>query len=361
MKIVIFGLSLTSAWGNGHATLWRALLRALIQRGHFPVFYERNLSFYARNRDLTEVSGARIVLYERWEEVRSQVTKDLRDANVSVVTSYCPDSLPATGALLRHHRGLRVFYDLDTPVTLDALHKGEPVPYIPPNGLADFDLVLSYTGGQALTELQSKLGARSVAPLYGSVDPDAHKPASPRAHYAADLSYLGTYAEDRQPKLEELLVAPAQRQPAQSFLIAGAQYPANLPLPFNVRLLPHVPPPDHSAFYNSARLNLNITRAAMARMGYCPSGRLFEAAACGAPLLSDYWPGLETFFEPDKEVLIAHTAGEVIEALRRDDLGKIAAAARQRTLEQHTAHHRAQQFESLVEGRVPAGAQLCGA
>ena len=201
MKIVIFGLSLTSAWGNGHATLWRALLRALIQRGHSPVFYERDFPFYAQNRDLEEIPGARIVLYETWEEVRSQVTKDLRDADVSVVTSYCPDSLSATETLLDHHPGLHVFYDLDTPVTLDALYKGQRVPYIPANGLADFDLVLSYTGGQALTELQTKLGAKSVAPLYGSVDPDAHAPAEPDCRYAADVSYVGTYAEVRQPKL----------------------------------------------------------------------------------------------------------------------------------------------------------------
>lgn len=360
VKIVIFGLSVSSSWGNGHATLWRGLLRALAERGHFCVFYERDVPYYAQNRDLFELPGGRLVLYREWEEVRSQARKDLRDAEVSVVTSYCPDANVASPLLLSQS-GLHVFYDLDTPVTLDGITQGNPAPYLPQDGLGAFDLVLSYTGGEALRDLRRLLGARRVAPLYGSVDPESHAPAQPSPEFAAALSYLGTYAADRQAALETLLLEPARKLPSEAFLIAGAQYPQPEAWPANVRLRGHVPPQQHSSFYSSARLNLSITRAAMARMGYCPSGRLFEAAACAAPVLTDSWAGLEQFFEPGREILVAQTTAEAMDALQRSapDLRAIGRAARGRVLEQHTAMHRAIELEAALEAAcepAPAGA-----
>jgi spore maturation protein CgeB len=267
-----------------------------------------------------------------------------------MVTSYCPDGLDASTLVLESSPGLRVFYDLDSGVTLSRVRKGEDVPYLPQDGLGDFDLVLSYTGGRAPEELQRRLGARRVAALYGSVDPETHCQVSPNDALRADLSYLGTYAADRQDALQELFIEPARRRPDRRFLIGGSQYPPNFPWTRNIYYVWHMPPPVHSEFYCSSSLTLNVTRSAMAEMGYCPSGRLFEAAACGTPILTDSWEGLETFFEPGREILVARNADDAVEALEvpREGLRGIAAAARQRTLEQHTAAHRVQELESIL-------------
>jgi spore maturation protein CgeB len=351
MKLVIFGLSVSSSWGNGHATLWRGLISALARLGHRVVFYERDVPYYAEHRDLTALSDGELRLYSSWEGVLPLARADVEDADVAMVTSYCPDAL-AAGELVYGSGAIRVFYDLDTPVTLERLRTGEPVPYIGSGGLGEFDLVLSYTGGLALAELMQRLGARRVLPLYGSVDPQVHYPVAPVDRYRADLSYLGTYAKDRQQALVELLLEPARRLPDRRFLIGGAQYPAAFPWSDNIFFVRHLPPAEHSAFYCSSRITLNVTRAPMAEMGFCPSGRLFEAAACGAPVLSDHWEGLSQFFEPQSEVLVAGCAEEAMAALDTSDeqLGRIARAARERVLCDHTAERRACQLVAAIEG-----------
>ena len=293
MKLVVFGLAITSAWGNGHATLWRALCRGLARRGHQLVFFERDVPWYARARDLGAMPGLEVVLYTDWDSVRPQAERALRGAEVGIVTSYCPDGVPAATLVQSAALPARVFYDLDTPVTLEQLDAGALPDWLPPDGLAGFDLVLSFTGGAALDRLRRDLGARRVAPLYGSVDPEAHHPVRAVAEYRADLSYLGTYAVDRQPALEALFIEPARHLPGKRFVIAGAQYPQDFPWTLNIHFLRHMPPPLHPAFFASSRITLNVTRRAMAAMGWCPSGRLFEAAACGAPVLSDAWDGLD--------------------------------------------------------------------
>jgi spore maturation protein CgeB len=242
-------------------------------------------------------------------------------------------------------------------VTLDRLRNGEPVEYIGPRGLRDFDLVLSYTGGAALDELRERLGARQVAPLYGSVDPEVHKAAPPVERYRADLSYLGTYAPDRDAVLQALFVEPARRSPDRKFVIGGSMYGGSFPWQPNIYFVAHVPPFDHPAFYCSAKLTLNVTRRAMAVMGYCPSGRLFEAAACGAPVLSDYWPGLETFFEPGREILLGRDTADAMDALDRspEELARMARAARERTLQAHTSDARARELERILQNSaIPA-------
>ncbi len=352
MKIVIFGLTISSSWGNGHATLWRALCRALARRNHKVVFFERNVPYYAAHRDLTPEnwSEGELRLFTTWQEVRGDALRQLSDADVGLVTSYCPDGVAATELLQESAARLRVFYDLDTPVTLDSLQAGQALTYIGPRGLADFDLVLSYTGGRALEELQSRLGARRVATLYGSVDPDAHRAGPREERFRADLSYLGTYAEDRQAALAALLIEPARRLPSRRFLIGGAQYPEAFPWSDNIYFVRHLEPAQHPAFFSSCRLTLNITRRAMKDMGYCPSGRLFEAAACGAPLLSDYWEGLELFFDPYSEVLVARDSEEATRAIELSDaeLVRLGQRGRERVLEQHTAAHRAIDFEEAM-------------
>lgn len=354
MKLVIFGLSVSSSWGNGHATLWRGLLRALAAAGHRAAFFERDVPYYASHRDLRELPGGRLVLYTDWGDVVSTAMAELSDADAAIVTSYCPDGIAATDAVLDSAAPLSVFYDLDTPVTLDRVRSGAPVPYIGPGGLAGFDLVLSYTGGAALDQLRDLLGARRVAPLYGSVDPEVHRPVPPDPRFRADLSYLGTYAADRQRTLERLFMEPARRLPGRRFLMGGAQYPDTFPWSDNVWFARHVPPEEHSAFYCSSRLTLNITRAPMAEMGWCPSGRLFESAACAIPVLSDTWEGLADFFVPGEEILLASTAADVVAAMELDDaeLRQIGRRARERVLADHTAAHRATELVALLEGAL---------
>jgi spore maturation protein CgeB len=360
MKIVVFGLTISSSWGNGHATLWRGLCRAVGALGHHVVFYERAVPYYAATRDLMEPDGCTLVLYDDWHAIESRARNDLREADAGIVTSYCPDALAATD-LLRQGVTPSVFYDLDTPVTLSEMRRGK-VPYIGERGLADFDLVLSYTGGTALEELRRQLGARLVAPLYGHVDPDLHRPAAPIECYRADLSYLGTYAADRQPALEALFLEPARRTPGCRFLIGGAQYPDDFPWLRNLYFVRHMPPPEHPAFFSSSRLTLNVTRPAMAEMGWCPSGRLFEAAACGTPVITDVWAGLDSFFTAGSDIMIARTTGDVADALQCDDaeLRRVGQAARERVLEEHTSAHRAQDLLSLLNLAVsrPSPAEL---
>jgi spore maturation protein CgeB len=354
MNIVIFGLTISSSWGNGHATLWRGLSGALARRGHHVTFFERDVPYYAAHRDLAAIPGGKLELYADWSAARAQALRTLAGADVAIVTSYCPDGVAASELVLAS-RARKVFYDLDTPVTLDALERGAALSYIGPAGLVGFDLVLSFTGGAALSALKERLGARQVAPLYGSVDPSAHRPVTPQPRYRSALSYVGTYAEDRQAVLQRLFLEPARALPAQRFLIAGAQYPAEFPWLENVFFVRHIPPPDHAALYSSSRLTLNLTRHAMARSGHCPSGRLFEAAACGTPVLSDHWQGLEDFFEPGREILVAHRSEDVLSALARPDaeLRRMAARARQRVLAEHSAERRAVDFESLLDAAQP--------
>ncbi|MBB4016482.1 spore maturation protein CgeB [Chelatococcus caeni] len=351
MKVVIFGLTITSSWGNGHATLWRGLVHAMVRRGWHVVFFERDVPYYARARDLLAIDGAEIVLFDDWEAIEPVAQRHLADADVAMVTSYCPDGIAAADLVLAASRPLKLFYDLDTPATLSALQRGESLSYIGPRGLEDFDLVLSYTGGEALAALRDRLGARMARPLFGHVDPDVHRPAEPRADYRAALSYIGTYAADRQEALVELFLRPARERPQERFVIAGAQYPQDFPWTDNIFFVYHLPPGEHPAFYSSSRLTLNITRQAMARMGWCPSGRLFEAAACGVPILSDAWAGLDAFFRPGQEILVAARAEDVVSALDTDDaaLRRMAAAARERVLAEHTSARRVDELEALLE------------
>jgi len=354
MRILVFGLSVSSSWGNGHATLWRGLIRALARRGHEVCFFERNLSYYAANRDLTELQGGGLVLYSSWEQILSRAKKALRWSDVAVVTSFCPDGAAAAELVIGSEVGCRVFYDLDTPVTIERMEAGMTPAYVPVNGYRDFDLVLSYTGGSSLRALSKLLGARKVIPLYGSVDPAVHHRVSAIDRFRADLSYMGTYADDRQPALQQLFLSPAKKLTHAKFMIAGALYPESFPWGQNIFYLPHVHPGEHPAFYSSSRMTLNVTRSSMSRSGYAPSGRLFEAAACGVPVLSDQGPGLEEFFEPGREILIARNSGEAMRALGLPDreLARIGEAARERVLSEHTADHRATVFEKAVKGEM---------
>lgn len=354
MKLVVFGLTVSSSWGNGHATLWRGLCKALARRDHRVVFFERDTPYYAAHRDLSELPGGELVLYSHWDDVLPRARAALADADVGMVTSYCPDGIAASRLVLDSRAQLRVFYDLDTPVTLSRLREGCRVSYIGERGLSDFDLVLSYTGGSAAEQLRTLLGARRVSELYGSVDPEAYPPNVRVERYRSDLSYLGTYADDRQAVLQALFVETARRSPGRTFLIGGAQYPEDFPWSGNIFFVRHVPPCEHPAFFGSSRITLNVTRMAMAEMGFCPSGRLFEAAACGVPVISDSWPGLGAFFEPNREIIVTRSTDEVLAALELSDseLALIGRAARERALAQHTASRRVLELEAAFDAAL---------
>ncbi len=252
---------------------------------------------------------------------------------------------------------------MDAPVTLSRLAKGEHVAYVPVDGYASYDLTLSYTGGIALDLLKERLGAKHTAPLYGCVDPHTHAPTRPEAQYGALLSHLGAYAEDRRDVLHDLFLEPASRMAEETFLIGGSLYPEDFPRLPNIRFARHVPPSEHRRFFSSSRFTLNITRGAMAEMGYCPSGRIFEAAACGAPIISDSWAGLEMFLEPGKEIILACNADEVIRALRmpEDKRRSLVEAAKERVLAEHTAYHRALALESLLGSSLTSRGAYAGA
>jgi spore maturation protein CgeB len=352
MKLVIFGLSVSSSWGNSHATLWRGLIRAIAARGHRVVFFEREVEALAAHRDLSRerASAFDLVLYPNWTDVRERVRSELLDADAAIVTSYCPDGVAATDVVSSSRVPRRVFYDLDTPITLARVRAGDDVPYLSHHGLKPFDLVLSITGGAALEELRTRLGARLVAPLYGCVDEEAFAPVPPADRFVASLSHLGSYSPDRKEMLERLFLTPARLLPESTFVLGGSLYPSDFMWADNIRYLPSLAPADHASFYCSSRITLNVTRGPMRQIGYCPPTRLFEAAACGVPVLTDSWAGLRRFFTPQKEILVADTTEAAIEllGLPRGELDTIASRARERTLDQHRAECRAEEFLDLL-------------
>lgn len=349
MKIVILGLSLTSSWGNGHATTFRGLVRELTARGHDTLFLERDLPWYAENRDLPHPPWGRTVLYDSLTELQDKYAGEIRDADAVIVGSYVPDGIEVGRWVQQTARGLRAFYDIDTPVTLAALSRSD-CQYLMPELIPHYDLYLSFAGGPTLTRLEQQYGSPCARPLYCSVDPDLYFPDSVPTQY--DLGYMGTYSLDRQPPLDRLLLEPARRWPEGRFAVAGPQYPALVVWPRNVARTQHLPPEQHRAFYNAQRFTLNITRADMVQVGYAPSVRLFEAAACGVPILSDYWEGLGEFFTIGTEILVAESPEETLRVLQETtDAARnlMAAQARARVMASHTAAYRAAELELYLE------------
>ena len=350
MKITFFGLTLSSSWGNGHATPLRAIIRALDRLGHQVTFFEKDVSYYAQHRDLPATPFCKLYFYDDWLNVRREALAAARESEVFVTTSFLPDGAAVLDELLAINRPLRVYYDLDTPVTLSRWERGEEVAYVTPEQLAEFDLALSFTGGRTLTELD-RYGVQQRAAIYGCVDPDVHFRTTPAEGFANGFSYMGTYSPDRQHKLDALFFEVARQLPERKFLVIGSLFPEGLDWPQNVWYQPHLAPSDHSAFYSSSRATLNITRGEMAAFGHCPSGRFFEAAACGTPVITDYFPGLEEFFDPYRELFVARETSDAVCALRLQDsdLLHIAKAARERTLDEHTGMVRARQMLAAFE------------
>jgi spore maturation protein CgeB len=347
MRIVLVGLSITSSWGNGHATNYRALAQEMSRRGHSVLFCERDVPWYAAHRDLSAPPYCELELYDRVDALARRAD-DVQGADLVIVGSYVPDGVAVAEWVLATATGTVAFYDIDTPVTLDKLDR-EDHEYLTPELIPRFDLYLSFTGGPVLKTLAERFGARRPLTFHCLVDPDAYHPLP--ADIRWDMGYLGTYSDDRQPALQELLLDVARAEPHWRFVVAGPQYPATVSWPANVERIEHLAPPEHPAFYAAQRFTLSVTRTQMRRLGWSPSVRLFEAAACGTPIITDRWRGIEDVFVPGTEILVADSTDDVRDILRVGDESwrhAIAAAARTRVMAEHTAAHRVDLLEEQV-------------
>lgn len=365
MKLVVFGLSISSSWGNGHATTYRALLKAFATRGHQITFYEWDAPWYSGdNRDLESPDFLDLVLYSDWNDVRPKAIQDARTADAAMVGSYVHGGITIIDELVEARVDPLFFYDIDTPVTVAALRSGT-AEYLRPDQVPLFTSYLSFTGGPFLTKvLKNELGAQDARPLYCSVDVENYQPSGYDAEFDVDLAYMGTYAADRQPVIDRFLIEVARKLPEKQFIVAGPQYP-EADWPSNVRLIPHLSPARHPAFYSTAKWQLNATRADMVAAGWSPSVRLFEAGAVAAPIISDWWEGIDELFEPGREILLPHTADEVARILTGTSEGARRAmgqALRERIIAEHSSERRAEELEQYMSGvAAETGAESAGA
>lgn len=357
LQITILGLSITSSWGNGHATTYRGLVRELVARGHEVLFMERDVPWYASSRDLPNPPYGRTELYGSLEELKDRWAGAVRDSDLVVVGSYVPEGVAVGEWVTETAQGPTAFYDIDTPVTLAKLERGD-TEYLAPHLIPRYDAYLSFTGGPTLRRLERELGSPMARPLYCSFDPELYYPEERAPEW--DLGYMGTYSDDRQPPLDRLMLDAARQWSGGRFVVAGPQYPRSVQWPANVQRIEHLPPAEHREFYNRQRWTLNITRADMIRAGYSPSVRLFEAAACGTPIISDHWDGLDTFFRFGSEIVVSGSPADTLRALREvpeEERRAIGERARERVLKEHTAAHRAAELEGYaLELRGAAGA-----
>jgi len=349
LQIVILGLSITSSWGNGHATTFRGLVRELAARGHHILFLERDVPWYAANRDLPNPEYCTTTLYQSLADLQNRFTDPVRSADLVIVGSYVPEGVAVGEWVMNTAQGIKAFYDIDTPVTLAKLERAD-YEYLHPRLIPQFDLYLSFTGGPTLDRLEKKMGSPMARPLYCSFDPALYFPEQQEIQW--DLGYLGTYSDDRQPPLEKLMLDAARKWPEGKFVVAGPQYPATVQWPANTLYIHHLPPAEHRKFYNSQRFTQNITRSDMIQAGYSPSVRLFEAAACGIPIISDYWVGLDTLFAFESEILVSYSAKDTLHYLKdipEQERKAIGEQARKKVLQHHTAAHRALEVEQYVK------------
>jgi len=345
--IIVLGLSLSSSWGNGHATTYRALLRGLAARGRRVLFLERDVPWYSAHRDLPSPVFCTLEFYASPDDLRTRFGAQIAAAGAVIVGSYVPEGIAVLDLVLSAARGVRAFYDIDTPLTFAGVTAGTS-DYLAARQIPRLDLYLSFSGGPILVLLAEAFGARCPRAFFCAVDESAYRPTGADVRW--DLGYLGTYSADRQPSLERLLLETARRLPTHRFVVAGPQYPADIAWPVNVERIEHLPPDEHPAFYSAQRFTLNVTRADMIAAGWSPSVRLFEAASCRTPIISDRWPGLTEILP----VVVADTTNDVVAALLDDTGASYAVAERAEKIvrARHTGTARAAELdEYLVEAR----------
>ncbi|WP_117192055.1 CgeB family protein [Rhizobium terrae] len=352
LDIVFLGLTLSSSWGNGHATTFRALIRGLKAEGHRTLFLERDVPWYAGHRDLPEPDFCELIYYSDIGSMLDTHRGRIVGADAVVVGSYVPEGVRLIDCLDALGPKRLCFYDIDTPVTLAKLDRGDEE-YLALRQVPLFDAYLSFSGGQILIRLEQQYGARKALPLYCSVDAERYRNTNETFRW--DLGYLGTFSPDRQPAVDRLLIEPARRLPHLQFVVAGPQYPADIDWPKNVERIEHLPPADHPSFYSRQRFTLNVTRTDMIAAGWSPSVRLFEAAACGTPIVSDDWRGLDELLPDQDAIIIARQTEDVIEALTEIgevDRRSLARKAEAIVLEGHTGLARARELAADL-GHLP--------
>jgi spore maturation protein CgeB len=357
-RIAFFGSSLVSAYWNGAATYYRGIVRALDARGFDVTFYEPDAYERQAHRDIDDPPWARVVVYSADGE--SHVRRALHEASsadVIVKTS----GVGVFDALLEHAvlearapHALAIFWDVDAPATLDRLeqHPADPLRALIPQ----YDMVLTYGGGDPVVRAYQAIGARLCVPIYNALDTATHHPVARDPRFEASLGFLGNRLPDREQRVDAFFLDAARRLPSQSFLLGGNGW-QDKPLPSNVTYVGHVYTRDHNAFNCTPRAVLNISRESMARYGFSPATRVFEAAGAAACLITDRWEGIELFLEPDREVLVAGSGEEVAAHLEQLDDGRaraIGEAARRRVRAEHTYAHRAMQLEALLGARAAA-------
>ncbi|HKI24583.1 MAG TPA: glycosyltransferase [Gaiellaceae bacterium] len=357
MRIAFFGSSLVSAYWNGAATYYRGLVKELHRRGHRTTFFEPDAFDRQAHRDLANPEWAEVVVYEPTERAARTALERARGADVVVKASGVGvlDDLLEDALLEVRDHGLAVFWDVDAPATLSRLEgdADDALRALIPH----YDLVLTYGGGDPVVSRYETLGAARCVPVYNALDAEAHHPVPAEARFAADLAFLGNRLPDREERVDEFFLSAAALTPERRFLLGGAGWD-DRPLPPNVRLLGHVPTRDHNAFNCTPLAVLNVLRESMARNGWSPATRVFEAAGAGACLISDAWVGIDDFLEPSREVLVADSGEEVSELLAEltpEQAADIGEAARRRVLTEHTYAHRAEQVEQvLTQTAAPA-------
>ena len=329
----------------GRPTTYRGLVRELERRGHRVLFLERDQPGYADNWDLPEPRFGPTEVYASLEELQDRFAAAVRRADLVIVGSHVPEGGRVGHWVIRTAAGATAFYDIDTPATLAKLARGDHE-YLTPELVPLYHAYFSFTGGPTLKVLERRYGSPMARALYGSFDPCLYQPEEIEPRW--DLGYMGTYRDDRQPALARLLIEPAAHWANGRFAVAGPQYPQEIRWPQNVQRFQRLEPKEHSRFYNQQRFTLNVTRAERIAAGFSPSVRLFEAAACATPVISDNWPGLGTFFRIGEEILTARTPGEVLQYLREipeHERRALGQRARARVLREHTAAHRAEELE----------------
>lgn len=360
MRIAMFGSSLVSAYWNGAATYYRGLVKAMHERGHRVTFFEPDAFDRQEHRDLEDPDWAEVVVYPPREEAALAQVERAAEADLVIKAGgvgVLDELLEAAVLSSRRAGSLVAFWDVDAPATLDRLASDERHPLRAQ--LPEFDLVLTYGGGDRVVRAYRALGARECVPIYNGVDPDTHHPVSPEPSFHGDLAFLGNRLPDREARVETFFFDAARALPSQRFLLGGSGWEDRV-FPGNVRYLGHIYTHDHNAFNVTPRAVLNVSRQSMASYGFSPATRVFEAAAAGARLITDAWAGMEMFLEPGREVLVAADGGEVVERLRSltpERARDLGARARARVLAEHTYAHRVAVLERVLDA-APRGKVL---
>jgi spore maturation protein CgeB len=352
MNIAFFASSLVSAYWNGAATYYRGIVRALHRRGHHVTFYESDAYDRQKHRDIPDPDWAQVVVYSSngTDDVR-RCLEDAADADLIVKASgngVFDELLEAAVLDLKTSRNLVAFWDVDAPATLQRIGRNPADPF---NALVPrFDLILTYGGGDPVVQAYEAFGARRCVPIYNGLDPSTHHPVPRENRFEADLSFLGNRLPDREARVENFFLDPAAVLPAKRFLIGGNGW-QDKAMPSNVTNVGHVYTRDHNAFNCSPLAVLNVNRDSMASNGFSPATRVFEAAGAGACLITDSFIGVEEFFEPDEEILVARDGDEVVyhlSSLTPRHAATIGRRALERALAEHTYDHRVELLEEVL-------------